>query len=236
MEVLLGTRNQGQQGAAASSGGFTPDGHVVRVSAKGCNVLVHPLERFYLVQKAQVLGIRILGAVRQMAQVQETHHAQAVGNGHHNDLRMFRHQIAAVKHRVHGAARLKPAAVNPHHDGLFPGRYLIGLKHIQVQAVLGQVIHGTGLQRSVAIGAPGIVIGLEHTVARGCVHRGFPAEVAYRLLPYIRDAPVGNDVFFLPAHKRAVDALDRQRLVVIAVGDGMVLPAIHGFQGLSDFS
>ena len=235
MEVLLGTRNQGQQGAAASSGGFTPDGHVVRVPAKGCNVLVHPLERLHLVQQAQVLGIRILGAVRQMAQVQETHDAQAVRNGNHDDVRILLHKIVAVKHRVDGSTGLEAAAMNPDHDRFLPGGIVL-LEHIQIQAVLVHIVQGTRFHLSVSKGALGIVKGLIHTVAGRHIHRGLPAQLANRLLSYIRDAPVGNDVFFLPAHKRAVDALDSKRFVIISVGDGMVLPAIHGFQGLSDFS
>ena len=57
--------------------------------------------------------------------MQEAHHAQPVGNGNNDDIRILLHEIDAVKNRVDSSACLKGTAVNPNHNGFLPGSSLI---------------------------------------------------------------------------------------------------------------
>ena len=135
---------------------------------------MHPLERFLLVEQSHVLRVGIVLAVRQVRQMQEAHHTQSVRNGDNDDIGMLLEERNAIKHRVDGSARLKSTAVNPYHDR-FTGGGVVGLKDVQVEAVLVPVIHRTDFKRRIAVGALGIVIGLIDAVVGYDIYGRFPA-------------------------------------------------------------
>ena len=163
--------------------------------------------------------------------MQEAHYAEPVSDGDDDDVRILLDEVEAVKHRVDGSARLKGTAVNPHHDGLL----------LDDSSALNTFRYRQSSSSSrwsrprvlVAVCTLGIVIGLVDTVVGHDVHRGLPAQLAYRLLADVWNAPIGDDVLLLPAYESTVDTLHGQRLVVTAVGNRLVLAAVHGLQGLS---
>jgi len=57
-------------------------------------------------------------------------------------------------------------------------------------------------------GGIAIVIGLIYPIVRCNINRGFPAQVADRLLTHKGNAFVGNDVLFLLTYEGAINTLD----------------------------
>ena len=90
--------------------------------------------------------------------------------------------------------------------------------------------------RRVAVAALRIVISLIDTFVGNSIHWSLPTQVAHRLLTYIGNTPIDDDVIILPTYESTIDTLDSQRLVVIAIGNLFVLAAVHLFQFLSDFN
>ena len=166
--------------------------------------------------------------------MQEAHHAQPVGNGNYDDIRILLDEIEAVEHRIYSTARLKGSAVNPYHDRLLLSRSIVRLKYIQIQAVFIQIVHGPHFKTLVAIGTLRIIVGLIDAIIRGDIHRCLPALTADRLLAYIRDASVGDDILLLPAYEGSVNTLHGKRLIIVAVGNFLVLAAVHGVQRVSN--
>ena len=167
--------------------------------------------------------------------MQEPHHTQSIANRDDDDIRILFQEIETVKHGVDGSARFKSTAVNPHHHRLLRGGSIVRLKHIQIQAGLVHIVHGTHFKFRVAVGTLRVVIGLIHAIVRTGIHRCLPAQVANGLPANVGDAPVDNDILLLPAHEGAVDTPHGERPVVLAVFYLPVLATKHGVQRVSDF-
>ena len=228
VEVLMGALHQRQQGHAGAARGFAEDGHVVGIAAEARDVLMDPLERHHLIHQAQVLGVRIVRAVRQVGQVEKAEHPDPVLDGGHDDVRVLLHEIVAIVGRVHRAALFKRAAMDPDHHRLFPRAGIIRLPDVQVQAVLPLHVEGRAFVDALPLaGRFSDVIRLVDAVVPGIFHRGLPAVFPHGLLAHIGDALVRDDVVRPLADEGAVDALDRQRLVIVVVGDRLVL-AVSG--------
>ena len=71
-----------------------------------------------------------------------------------------------------------------------------------------------------------IVIRLINAVIRNNINRGLPAEFPDRLSADKRNALVGDYAVIIFADKCTVDALNRQRLVIVAVSDSFVLAVL----------
>ena len=192
-----------------------------------------PFERHHLIQKPQILSVRVILAIRQMGQVEEAKDTEPVCDGDDDDIGVLFHKIVAVKHRIDRTARFKSAAVDPYHDRFLPGSCLIRLPYIQIQAVLIHIVKGTRLQLPIPVGAFRVVIRLINSVIRNNVYRSFPAQRTDGLFSDKGNAPIHDDILCLPANESPVFALDRQRRIIIAVCDGLVLAAVHGSQHLS---
>lgn len=212
----------------------TKDCHITGIAAKACNVLMNPFQSHDLIQKSYILRILIVFAVRQMGQVQETEDAEPVRDCNDDDVRVLFYEIMAVKHRINRAACFKSAAVDPYHNRLLFIRRFIRLLYIQVEAVFIHIIKRPRFQLSVPIGAFRIVKRFIYAVIRNSLHRSLPAQLTDGLPADIGDPSVHDDILRFPADKGPVDALDRQRPVIIRVSDPFVLSAILLPQQCSD--
>ena len=212
LEILLRAFEQRLHSHACAAGRFTPDGHVIRVSAEGCDILMHPLQGHLLVQQTQVLGVRIVLAVRKMGQMQETQDAQSVLEGNEDDIRILLCQVGTVKQIHSGSSGNEGAAVNPHQDGFLLPRLIIGLPNIQIQAVF-TLIRNDGF---ILAGSFGEIKGFIYAFVRHKTYRSLPTQAANRLLRYERNTLVGNDILRLRTHESTVDTPNGQRLVVRA--------------------
>ena len=61
------------------------------------------------------------------------------------------------------------------------------------------------------------MIGFIDAIVRSVVYWGFPAQVAHRLFSHKRNAFISNNVLRLLTDEGSVDALNSQRLVIVAV-------------------
>ena len=68
-----------------------------------------------------------------------------------------------------------------------------------------------------------VIIRLIYTVIRNDIHWCFPAQFSNGLTADKRNASIGNGIASFPTDKGSVDALDRQRSVIIAVCNLLVL-------------
>ncbi len=176
---------------------------------------MHPLQGHQLVEGSQILCVGIVLAVGQVRQMHETVGSKSVGDGDEDDIGILFHEVGAVVLRVGRSANLEAATVDPHHDRLLPGRRIVGLPHVQVQAVLALTNLAGGVAWCLE-GGFAIVIRLIHTVVCRKFHRSLPAQVADGLLPYKRNALEGNDIVRFLADECTVDTFDSQRLVIVA--------------------
>ena len=160
--------------------------------------------------------------------MQESEEADPVIDGDDDDLRVLFHEVGAVVLRVGCSAYLKSATINPHDDWLLLCRGFVSLPDVQVQAILVHSILDSRVAWRLNWGLT-IVIGLINVVARSHVHRCLPAQVTDRLLTDKRNALIGNNVLRLLADEGAVDTLDGQRLVVVAVRNLLVGILCLGF-------
>ena len=161
----------------------------------------------------EVLSVR---QVRQMAKAEEPN---SVTNRNNDNIRIFLHEVMHVI--SDGSACLKSTAVYPHHDRLLFITISLSLPHIQIQAVLTLYISGREIAHRLAGGFP-VVKCLINTVVGNDIHRRLPPQVTYRLLAHKRNSFVFNYVFILFADKCSVYAFNRQRLVVIIIGDAFI--------------
>ena len=226
LEIRMGAIDERKHGAASGAGGFAPDGHIVRVAAEAGNVLMDPLQSHQLIQQPQVLGIRVVLAVGQMGQMQETEGAEPVCDSNNDDIRILFDEIVAIEHGIHRTAGFKSAAVNPYHDRLFLCRPIIRFPHIQIQAVFILIEQGAGFQLLISVGAFCIVISLVHAVIGPDFHGCFPAKFPNRRLSGKGNAPVGNDIFCFLADESTVDAFDGQRMVIVAISNLFILAVL----------
>ena len=172
-----------------------------------------------------------------MGQVQETEDAEPVRDGNDDYIGVFRDEVLKIIPRVSRSANLKTAAVNPYHDRLLLHGHIIGLPYIQVQAIFSLNVSCGVFYLSLGSAFP-IVIGFVHAFVRGNVHGRLPTQIADGLLADKGNAPKHNCIVRLPANKGAVDALDSQRFVIIAVCDLLVLAVLRPrnlFQLAHDF-
>ena len=98
-----------------------PDGHILWVATEGGNVLMHPLQRHYLVHKSQVRRILVVLTVLQVREMQEAEEADSVCDGNKDDIRIFLYEVGAIILRVSRSAYIESATINPHDD-----RFLLG--------------------------------------------------------------------------------------------------------------
>ena len=197
---------------------------------------MHPLERHHLVQKPQVLRVRVILAVRQVGQMEEAENIHPVLYRDENDIRILPDEIGALLARLCRAADFKSAAVDPYHNRLFLRVRIHRLPNVQIQAVLILRVEGTELADvPLLAGAFRKVVGLIYAVIRDNIHRRLPAKVSDRLLSDKGDALEGDDLLVrLFADKGAVYAPDCQGLVILAVGDSVIL-AVQCIHSLSCF-
>ena len=200
----------------STTGRLAENGHVVGVTAEGCDVLMHPLQGHQLVHCAQILCVGIILAIRQMRQMHEAVCSEPVSDGDHDDIRILRDEIGAVVLWVYCSACLEAAAVDPHHDWFFLRSHFIIFPHIQVQAVLALKVKGSRVALRLDRSLP-IIMDLIDTIIGNVVHRCLPAQAADRLLTDKRNAQVIYDIISLLAYEGSIDAFDSQRMVIIAV-------------------
>ena len=169
--------------------------------------------------------------------MEEAKGAQPVLDCNKDHIRILFCQIGTVKQLDICSSAGESAAVNPHHYGS-PSpcsprggeSHLIRAPHIQIQAVFTLILNdGLVLARGF-----GEIISLKDIVTRSNIHRGFPAQFTYRLLPDKRNTLVGNNILRLLTDEGSVDTLYGQRLVIIPIGNRFVLAAEHRFQRLSN--
>ena len=208
LEILMRALDQRKQGTASCTCRLAPDGHIVGIATESCNILVNPLQGHQLIQKAQVLGVRIVLTVWQVRQVEEPEDIDSVIEGHDDDIRIFIQEIGEIVHRVGRSAYIESATVNPYDNRLLSSR-LISFPDVQVQAVLACSIFSCGVANLLDRSFP-IVISLIYPIARRNVHWSFPAQVADRLLTYKGNAFIGNNVLRLLADKGSVNTFDGQ--------------------------
>ena len=114
--------------------------------------------------------------------------------------------------------------MDPDHDRFFLRRIRCVFPYVQIQAVLAEHGKGSRVVRSNWLKAAlGKMIGLVNALIRLERNRLFEPVFADGLLPDIGNAFVRNDIVCLCSHEGAVHALDRQRLVVVVVGDRLIL-------------
>ena len=75
-------------------------------------------------------------------------------------------------------------------------------------------------------GAFRVVVGLVNAVVCNNVHRRLPTQVAHRRPANERNAFICDDAVRLLAHEGAVDALDRQRWVIMAIGNLVIFAVL----------
>ena len=133
----------------------------------------------------------------------------------------------AIMRRIDRSAHLKGATVNPYHHRFLFRRRLVCLPYIQIQAVFALIVKRCCLAETFTLmGTLSIVISLVHAIIGNNVHWVLPTQVAHRLLAHKRNTPKGNDVVGLFTDEGSVNAFYRQRLVVIAVGNLLILAVL----------
>ena len=123
----------GHLGADAhAASGLATDGDVLRITAKGRDIALHPAGGALLVKETEVgAGFRSLGSDLRVAQ--ETKGVQPVAHGDHHDAAAG--QTLAVKLHFGGVAHLQTTAEVPYiHRHVLAA--IGGSPHVQVQAVL----------------------------------------------------------------------------------------------------
>ena len=175
---------------AHGTGALAHDGHILRISAEGLDIVLHPADRGHLVIESVVAGKA--GFLLQLGQAYKAHRPQAVVKGHADDSLGGPHR--AVKMLFVTAAAGKTAAVDiDQHRQLIPGLGGIGGKHVEEQAVLAVGI-GLALAELVVIEdlfqillfvikCPGLIRAA--AVRRGIVD-ALPAGDLHRILPSAR--------------------------------------------------
>ena len=191
-----------------------------------------PLQSHYLVHEPQILGIRILLAIRQMGQMEEPEYAKPVCHGNDNNIRILFYKIAAIKHRIGRPSCFISAAVDPYYDRLFFRRCFIRLPDVQIQTVFPLTVKEIQSVQVLSLkGAFPIVVRLVHAVISSKIHWRFPAKIPHRLPAHKGNALIRNNILRLFADKGAVDAPDRQLLVIMTVCNPFVLAVLyHRFQ------
>ena len=138
----------GQDGDISRAGGVAEDGHVIRVAAKGCHVLLDPFQSPDVIQQGQVLGIPevlmlILLAFRDRGQVCGAEDAQSVVDRDHDHVLILA-EIVQLIGVVGGGAHQETAAVEPDHDRFFLVRI-----HVPGPDVQGQAVFTDGILASI---------------------------------------------------------------------------------------
>ena len=95
-DIAPGLGDQWKQRDAAASRRFAEDRDIVRVSSEGSDVLMNPSECHHLIQDSQILGIRVICAVRQMGEMEKAQAAQTICDGNQNNVSIIPHEIEAV--------------------------------------------------------------------------------------------------------------------------------------------
>ena len=221
----MGAFDQRHKAHASAARGLTKNCDLPGITAEGGDVPMHPFECHHLIQKPQVLRIRVILAVRQVGQMEKAENIHPVLDGDEDDIGILPDEISALLARLCCAADFKSTSVNPYHDRLLLCVRVNCLPYVQVQAILILRVERTELADiPLLAGTFGKIVCLVYTVIRDNIHRSLPTKVSYRLFPDKGDALEGDDLLVrLFADKGAIDALDSQRLVVIAIGDPSVL-------------
>ena len=137
----------GQDGDVRRTRGVSEDRYIVRISSKGCDVLLDPLQGSDVIQQSQVLRllkvcVLILLSCRDLGQIRGAKEAQSVVAGYHNHIFVLREVVQLIRVVGRGTHN-EPAAVEPYHDRLFLCRVDILGPHIQGQAVFTDLILGS---------------------------------------------------------------------------------------------
>ncbi len=123
-----------QQVGAPGAGRLAEDGDRLRIAAESRDILLHPLQGGDLIEQAEIGGSGVIGFPGQFRMREETEHAQAIVDGHHDDTlpgQLF--AIVGGHRRSPGGQR---AAVDPHHHRELVIRRFGCRIDIQIQAVL----------------------------------------------------------------------------------------------------
>ncbi len=174
-------KRAGEQVAnAPASRGLSEDGDVVGVSAKGCDVVLYPLQGLYLVEEAIVAGTPLGVFFRKSGKRQEPEGTQPVVDGHHYNAFLAGELFTAVG--GHGArADDQGSPVNPHHDRV--SAFLARAPHIKVKAVLAAHYLAAAAQDAGDVllrALRDVRGGLKNVIPRRRLPGRLPAQLAHR--------------------------------------------------------
>lgn len=190
------SQGTGQHSQHVPPAGLKPgQGQVIRVAAKSCNVLPHPIQRLGNIQQRKIPGSIRTGA--KSGETVEPQQSQAVVYRHHHTFRPL-HQ--AVTTQLLGRASLVAAAVEKDQYRPAPGAGC-GID-VQPQAVLH-----TGQTAAVLTGFRPRAGAVPHCRPGHRVQRSLPAALAARRFA-IRDAVKCKAALLLLAQDRAILGLD----------------------------
>ena len=159
---------------------FAKDRNVPRVSAERRDIILHPLQRRYLIEQT-VIPRRIPPRLfRQFRMYKESKNAQAVihGDDDHALLRQNRSILSLLRSRP----RYKPSSINPDHDRQLRRRRFRGRPDIQRQAILT----ASGIPEDHVVKDPRLHAacakfrGLADSSPLRWGHRRLPTQVAHR--------------------------------------------------------
>ena len=172
---------------AHGTGALAEDGDMLRVSAKGLDVVLDPLQSGNLVHEAIVSALALFG--REFRMAQEAQRAQAVIDGYEDDSPLG--PLVSVHGHFIPIAVHEGSAVNPQSHwklGFGPAHSAFRCPYIQVQAVLAFFRCALPVEL-VPVESAGLVAGLGSNGAEGVAQlhafpgldrlRCLPAEVAY---------------------------------------------------------
>ena len=156
--------------------------------------------------------------------MEEAENTKSVRNAYTDDVLILFDKIVKIIHWIDRSAKHITTAVNPYNDRLRLSILVPRCPDIQIQAVFTLIE-----KRSVfvniqhLIGTFRIVICLVHAIIRFNVHRCLPTVFPNGLLADKRDPLVCDNAIHFLSDESAIDTLNRELLIILAIGDLFVL-------------
>ena len=152
MEQTFRAGNLQQCSNLSAASGLTENRHIVRISAKAGNIVLHPSECFHNISHSHIGRISVFLSI--CRQIQKSQHIQAMIQSHHHDITKAAHVFAVISKMFNTGPRGKSTAMQPHQNRTLPVIVQRLRPDIQILAILilwienmGNVIVVTGLNR-----------------------------------------------------------------------------------------
>ena len=199
----------------AASGGFPENRHIIRISSKASDILLYPLKRTDVIQKAEVAALPERLAPLDRGEVHKAHETDPVIDRHEDDILLGFGKILAIIDRIGGTAPSVRTAGEKYHDRLSFRRSVVICPNIQRQAVLSLRIGGCLFCLSLRLDRTlSIIVGFIDSVISFRKDRSLPPQLSDGRFG-VGNSPVRAHAVFFLSHIRPVMACDREGAVII---------------------